>query len=183
GSMTSKIALFDQTLIASLLQPLSLNQPDFKAYKTKVKLKISEQRNETSGEKELKFEISRSDDFEFLFSETLNNEKYQILARDHDLTVDFDAFPKVIIQHLLCKNTEINIILDAEKNFCSFELFSGKIFSIKLHAVRGDHLISHLLKICSSQAVKLSTFYKSADELASLRQKCGDLEKQVEKLS
>lgn len=70
-----------------------------------------------------------------------------------------------------------------------FELFSktpiskGKIFSIKLHAVRGDHLISHLLKICSSQAVKLSTFYKSADELASLRQKCGDLEKQVEKLS
>uniref|UniRef100_A0A1I7UA10 SAS-6_N domain-containing protein n=1 Tax=Caenorhabditis tropicalis TaxID=1561998 RepID=A0A1I7UA10_9PELO len=214
--MTSKLALFDQTLNASLHQPLSSNNSDFKAYKTRVKLKILEQRSETTGEKELKFEISRSDDFEFLFAEILNNEKYQTLAREHDLIVDFDTFPKVIIQHLLCKNivknseedgetdarkkpgyhsiidhgkpTEINIILDSDRSFCSFELYSktpiskGRIFSMKLSAVRGDHLISHLLKICSSQAAKLSGYHKTSDELEALRTKCGELEKENRRL-
>ncbi|EGT53698.1 CBN-SAS-6 protein [Caenorhabditis brenneri] len=214
--MTSRFELFDQTLNASLLQPLSSTQPDFKAYKTRVKLKILEKRNEATGEKELKFELSRADDYEFLFAETLNNEKYQTLAREHDLTVDFDTFPKVIIQHLLSNNivrnaeddgesdarkkpgyhsiiahgkpTEINITLDADKNFCLFELFSktpiskGRIFSMKLGAVRGDHLISHLLKICSSQAAKLSGYHKISDDLSALKIKYGELEEQNSKL-
>lgn len=82
-------------------------------------MRITEQRNEASGEKvflfgqviqnyfnlkEVKFEVSRRDDYEFLYAEVLNNEKYQILARSYDLTVDFDTFPKVVIQHILCKN-------------------------------------------------------------------------------
>ncbi|EFO84135.1 hypothetical protein CRE_07133 [Caenorhabditis remanei] len=213
--MTSKLALFDQTLSASLLQPINSDH-DYKAYKTKVQLKILEQRSESGGEKELKFELSRADDFEFLFAETLNNEKYQVLAREHDLTVDFDTFPKVIIQHLLCKNivnnldddggvdarkkpgyhsiidhgrpTEINIILEKEKSQCVFEIFSktpiskGKIFAMTLWAVRGDHLISHLLKICSFQSAKLSTFNKTSDELEVLRKKCEDLESENGKL-
>lgn len=210
--MTSTLALFNQTLNASLLQPLSSTQPDFKAYKTHVKLKILEKRNEATGEKELKFELSRADDYEFLFAGILNNEKYQTLAREHDLTVDFDTFPKVIIQHHLSKNivhkaednevrkkienysidqgkpTEINITLDADRNFCLFELFSktpiskGRIFSIKLSAVRGDHLISHLLKICSSQAATITNHQKTSDELSALKTRYGELEEQNAKL-
>ncbi|CAO4372773.1 unnamed protein product [Caenorhabditis nigoni] len=211
--MTSRLALFDQTLSASLLQRVNSDPHDYKAYKTRVKLKILEQRGE-HGEKELKFEISRADDFEFLFAAILNNEKYQELAKAHELTVDFDTFPKVIIQHLLCKNivktaeedgievdakgkpgyhsiiengrvppTEINIKLEKDKNSCEFEIFSktpiskGKIFAMSLQAVRGDLLIAHLLKICSSQSTKLATLHRSTDELAALKTKISEMEK------
>ncbi|CAI5438447.1 unnamed protein product [Caenorhabditis angaria] len=204
SDLTSRSSyLFNEQLVASLLQPLGRNQTDYKAYRSKVNLKICEQRNETSGEKELKFEISRAEDYEFLFAETLNNEKYQKLAREHDLTVDFEAFPRAIIQKLLCKNiseqqqsdgqlhsivdnkpTEISLILDCEKTTCSFELFSktpiskGRIFALKMSAVRGDQLTSHLLKICSLQSSKLGEFDRIREELLNYREKYEKLEKE-----
>uniref|UniRef100_A0A8R1HX56 SAS-6_N domain-containing protein n=1 Tax=Caenorhabditis japonica TaxID=281687 RepID=A0A8R1HX56_CAEJA len=208
--MSGKSCLFDRTLLASLLQPLSLNQPECKR---RVNLKIVEQRNESTGDKELKFEISRSDDFEFLYADVINNDRYQALAREHDLTVDFDTFPMIIINHLLpkaivdateniaarphgretpqetdTKPTEITIKLDSEKNYCTFEICSktplskGRIFSIKLAAVRGDQFIAHLLQICSNQTTELTALKKKAEELEHMKPLYAKIKNDYEKV-
>ncbi|CAB3408331.1 unnamed protein product [Caenorhabditis bovis] len=207
---TRSSALFNQPLVASLQQSLRTNQSEYKAYRAKVNLKITEQRNETTGEKELRFEISRSDDFEFLFAEVLNNDKYQKLSREHDLTVDFEAFPRAIIQKLLSKNiatddsgeagnmgphsfadgkpTEIKLVLDADKRVCSFELFSktpiskGRIFALKMSAVRGDQLTAHLLTICSSQMKKLEHLRHLTSEHNELSEKFDKTRRELDEL-
>ncbi|CAI2347355.1 unnamed protein product [Caenorhabditis sp. 36 PRJEB53466] len=195
--LSSRMTLFNQTVVASLLQPLSDNQQS-EAYRTKINLKITEQRNDHSGDKELKFEISRSDDFEFFYADVLN---------------DFDAFPKTIIDHLLHRShynnesemeskklgepisttirepVEIKITLNSEKTSCMFEMFrrntltDGKMFSLKLSAVRGDQLISQLLKICSVQAVKIANLRGIEEKLALMMSKCTEIEKENTRLT
>lgn len=216
--MTSRLALFDQTISASLRQP-GVSEHDYKAYRTRIKLKILEQRGEV-GEKELKFQISRDDDFEFLYAGTLNNDKYQAVARQDTWKVDFDTFPKAIIKNYLCKTivnssspnsegeidnsrkkpsgfhsideqgpqTEIVITLTKDKNQCVFEILSRsfikdtKDFSMTLSAVRGDHLITHLLKICSNLTAKVSTCNKANDDVEMLEKKCMELELKITEL-
>lgn len=195
--------LFNQVISASLLQPLGKNQSDLKSYRARVTLKISEHWNERTGEKELKLEISRADDHEFIFSESINHEKYEILAREFELTVDFETFPRTIIDKLLSRNicthenepdnrkapksfadvapTEVNLILDSERTVCTFELIfktplsKGKIIGIKMNAVRGDQLTAHLLKT-------LKNVEKKSAKLSDLEKVNAELKKEIERL-
>ncbi|CAD6199478.1 unnamed protein product [Caenorhabditis auriculariae] len=187
-SVNRSSSLFYQSLFANLIQPLGRSPAELKSYRTKVYLKICDQRNEVSGEKEIRIEISRPDDYEFLYADSLNHEKQ--LAHDFELTVDFEAFPRTLIDKLLSKTacvraleadsstndlqsdvtpTEINLILDQERSNCVFELSfktpvsKGRIVSIKLAAVRGEQLVSHLLN-------KLRKVSKQNNDLQRLSQ-------------
>lgn len=203
--MSCKIVLFDQFLDATLIQPLKYNSNERKEYRTRVKLKILEQRSESTGEKEFEFELSHDDDYEFFFTEIINRRQYRKLARYHNSLGDFDSFPKIFTNQFFRRKigndlgeegkksdrltdyeqlADIELCPDAGRMYCDLDIYlrtpitKYHEFSLKLFPPRGEQLNSYLRKVCSKQAAELSNFRKTRAELESFKIKCNELENQ-----
>ncbi|VDK70608.1 unnamed protein product [Cylicostephanus goldi] len=90
--------LFIGTVPVTLLQP-SRSGPEYLSSLVDVVLKLVERRYDST-EKEYRLEISRPDEFEFLYAESITRSKYQILAKSWNLNADFDDFPVKIVRLL-----------------------------------------------------------------------------------
>ncbi|WKY07198.1 hypothetical protein Q1695_006987 [Nippostrongylus brasiliensis] len=197
--------LFLATLPVTLLQP-NRNGPEYRSSVVEVTLKIVERRLD-SGEKEYRVEISRADEFEFLFADGITRSKYQALAKNWNLNVDFEDFPNRIVR-LLRERTgpsspvQLTCTLNQDLSICTFEMvhvidmYTVRM-PIELKAVRDKDLLCHVTNNMRSLLKQLNTLKKenkqltserdelkkTSDELRDLREKADQklvlLEKQV----
>ncbi|XGW27261.1 hypothetical protein V3C99_007680, partial [Haemonchus contortus] len=145
--------LFVGSLPVTLLQP-NKNGPEYMSTVADVSLKIVERRLD-SGEKEYRIEISRPDDFEFLYAEGITRTKYQTLAKTWNLNVDFDDFPARIVRLLrervgATSPVQLTCTLSQDLTICTFEMIHiidmyTVRMPIELRAVRDKDLLCHII--------------------------------------
>ncbi|KAK5983562.1 hypothetical protein GCK32_012548, partial [Trichostrongylus colubriformis] len=166
--------LFVGSLPVTLLQP-NKNGPEYMSTVAEVALKIAERRLD-NGEKEYRMEISRPDDFEFLYAEGITRAKYQTLAKTWNLNVDFDDFPARIVR-LLRERTgsaspvQLTCTLSQDLSICTFEvvhvidMYTVRM-PIELRAVRDKDLLCHIINNMRSlqkQLCKVKTEKKQVE--------------------
>ncbi|EYC14374.1 hypothetical protein Y032_0040g171 [Ancylostoma ceylanicum] len=179
--------LFHGSLPVTLLQP-NRNGPEYISSVVDVVLKLIERRFE-GNEKEYRVEISRPDEFEFLYAEGITRIKYQSLAKTWNLNVDFDDFPARIVRLLRERKgttspVQLTCTLSQDLSVCTFEvvhlidMYTVRM-PIELKAVRGKDLLCHVtnnMRALQAQASTLKT------EKKKLEQDCEELRHVVEEL-
>ncbi|VDP12328.1 unnamed protein product, partial [Onchocerca flexuosa] len=134
-----------------------------------LNLKIDERQNRA--EKEFVFCISRDDDPLFIFTKSLRRSEYELLKRDQELDVEFDAFPKKIIDFVTCLDSSCGSHLRGgiydENTLFRFELV-GKmgfkwvtVLSLPLQRVTEKALVTHL----AERIMKYKEYLKELDTL------------------
>ncbi|VDN05780.1 unnamed protein product [Thelazia callipaeda] len=137
-----------------------------------VIFKIDERQNRA--EKEYMFCISRSDDPLFIYTLTLRRTDYESLKRDQELDVDFDAFPKKIIDFITSLDSSSGSYLRGnghnDNDTFRFELV-GKmgfkwvtILSLSLQKLTDKALTMHL----AEKILKDKEYLKEMDALRDL---------------
>lgn len=169
--------LFLGSLPVTLLQP-NRNGPEYTSSVVEVSLKIGERRLD-NGEKEYRIEISRPDEFEFLFAEGITRTKYQELAKTWNLNVDFDDFPSRIVR-LLRERTggsstlQLTCTLNQDLTVCIFEMvhmidmYTVRM-PVELKAVRDKDLLCHVMNNMRSLQKELNVVKKEKKQLEKER--------------
>ncbi|KJH52253.1 hypothetical protein DICVIV_01581 [Dictyocaulus viviparus] len=145
--------LFLGLLQVTLLQP-NKSGPEYTSSVVEIMLKIVERRLD-NGEKEYRVEISRPDDFEFLYGDGITRTKYQNLAKAWNLNVDFDDFPARIVRLLKERSgisfpVQLTCTLSQDLSVCTFEMvhiidmYTVRM-PIELKAVRDKELLCHVI--------------------------------------
>uniref|UniRef100_A0A1I8EDQ5 SAS-6_N domain-containing protein n=1 Tax=Wuchereria bancrofti TaxID=6293 RepID=A0A1I8EDQ5_WUCBA len=119
-----------------------------------LNLKIDERQNRA--EKEFIFCISRDDDPLFIYTLSLRRSEYELMKREQELDVEFDAFPKKIVDFVTCLDSSNGSHLRGGLNdnnaLFKFDLV-GKmgfkwvtVLSLPLRRVTDKALITHLVE-------------------------------------
>nr|CDJ86566.1 Protein SAS-6 [Haemonchus contortus] len=169
--------LFVGSLPVTLLQP-NKNGPEYMSTVADVSLKIVERRLD-SGEKEYRIEISRPDDFEFLYAEGITRTKYQTLAKTWNLNVDFDDFPARIVRLLrervgATSPVQLTCTLSQDLSICTFEMIHiidmyTVRMPIELRAVRDKDLLCHIINNMRSLQKQLCKLNKERKDVEKER--------------
>ncbi|KAL6738435.1 hypothetical protein Aduo_011982 [Ancylostoma duodenale] len=179
--------LFHGSLPVTLLQP-NRNGPEYISSVVEVVLKLMERRFE-GNEKEYRVELSRPDEFEFLYAEGITRTKYQSLAKTWSLNVDFDDFPARIVRLLRERKgttspVQLTCTLSQDLSVCTFEvvhlidMYTVRM-PIELKAVRGKDLLCHVTNNMRALQAHVSTLKM---EKKKVEQDCEELRHTVDEL-
>ncbi|KAM3717936.1 Spindle assembly abnormal protein [Dirofilaria immitis] len=144
-------------------------QSTSKSY-TILNLKIDERQNRA--EKEFIFCVSRDDDPLFIYALSLRRSEYELLKREQELDVEFDAFPKKIIDFVTCLDSSCGSHLRGgiynDNTLFKFDLV-GKmgfkwvtVLSLPLQKVTDKALVTYLVE-------KIVRYKECLKELDTLR--------------
>ncbi|VDO26012.1 unnamed protein product [Haemonchus placei] len=129
---------------------------------------------------EYRIEISRPDDFEFLYAEGITRTKYQTLAKTWNLNVDFDDFPARIVRLL---RERVGATSPQPSTILNFRFCS----SPKLAVVQSQCSKRPLLTVVwyfqlerDERDSALSTIEHLKDELADAEKKVRELEEDLD---
>ncbi|KAJ1348116.1 hypothetical protein KIN20_003345 [Parelaphostrongylus tenuis] len=153
-----------------------------------VLLKIVERRLD-NGEREYRVELSRPDEFEFLYGEGITRTKYQSLAKTWNLNVDFDDFPARIVRLLRERSgasppVQLTCTLSQDLSVCTFEMvhmidmYTVRL-PIDLKAVRDKELLCHIINNMRSLQKQMDVVNKQKKQA---EQQCEELKQIVDEL-
>ncbi|PAV56835.1 hypothetical protein WR25_09653 [Diploscapter pachys] len=179
--------LYNHPVDVNLVQ--RTNTGDSISNKIQVNLRILNRRSETA-EKEFRFELSRADEYDFLYADNITRDKFQALAKECQLSVDFDQFPQTVVDEILKKSErreprvrepeefhangestiQFNCYLSADRSICEFESVNNtrlhrQRIAIALQAVRGEELLSHVIAIAKNRDMKLKKYKQDSEQL------------------
>uniref|UniRef100_A0A0K0DHT0 SAS-6_N domain-containing protein n=1 Tax=Angiostrongylus cantonensis TaxID=6313 RepID=A0A0K0DHT0_ANGCA len=153
-----------------------------------VVLKIVERRLD-NGEREYRVEISRPDEFEFLYGEGITRTKYQNLAKTWNLNVDFDDFPARIVRLLRERSgasspVQLTCTLSQDLSVCTFEMvhiidmYTVRM-PIDLKAVRDKELLCHVINNMRSLQKQMEMVSKQKKHV---ERECEELKQIIDEL-